>query len=108
MLAVDTRTAVATDDVVAIAWEDRRQGTQVFTSTSVDGGAVFGPPVRASNDVGGPIEGTTSLPVIAAAGSGVLAVAYQNQLTNDRVHVYLATSIDFGLSLFSEMTGSRR
>jgi len=95
-LAVDPRTAVATDDVVAIAWEDRRQGTQVFASVSTDAGTTFSTPLRASNDVGGPIAGTTSLPVLAAAGSGVLAVAYQNQLTNDRVHVYVATSIDNG------------
>jgi hypothetical protein len=36
------------------------------------------------------------MPMIAAAGSGVLAVTYQNQLTNDRVHVFVASSIDSG------------
>ena len=70
----------------------------MFASVSTDGGTTFATPLRASNDVGGPIAGTTSLPVLAAAGSGVLAVAYQNQLTNDRVHVYVATSIDNGLT----------
>ena len=95
-LAVDPRTAVATDDVVAIAWEDRRQGTQVFASVSTDGGTTFPTPVRASNNAGGVITGATSLPVLATAGSGVLAVAYQNQLTNARIHVFLATSIDNG------------
>lgn len=95
-LDVDARTTAATDDVVAIAWEDRRQGTQVFSSVSTDGGATFSAPIRASSDNGGVIAGQTSMPAIAAAGGGVLAVAYQNQLTNDRVHVYLATSIDNG------------
>jgi hypothetical protein len=42
------------------------------------------------------IAGTTSVPVIASAGAGVLAIAYQNQLTGMASHVYLATSIDSG------------
>ncbi|MDB4958635.1 MAG: Myxococcales trans domain protein, partial [Myxococcales bacterium] len=95
-LALDPKTSVATDDVVAIAWEDRRQGTQIFTSVSVDGGATFGTPTRASNEVGAPINGTTSVPQIAAAGSGVLAVTYQNAQTGAQSHVFVATSIDSG------------
>ncbi|MDB4960735.1 MAG: Myxococcales trans domain protein [Myxococcales bacterium] len=95
-LAVDPRAAGAADDLVAIAWEDRRQGTQIFASTSVDGGTTFAAPIRASSDAGGVIAGQTSLPMIAAAGGGVLSVAYQNQLTNDRVHVFVASSIDSG------------
>ena len=40
--------------------------------------------------------GATSAPVIAAAGSGVLVVAYQNQATNQKAHVYVASSINSG------------
>jgi hypothetical protein len=36
------------------------------------------------------------VPVIAAPGGGVLVVAYQNQLTNDRAHVFVASTIDNG------------
>lgn len=34
--------------------------------------------------------------MIAAAGNGVLVVAYQNQLTNQKSHVFVASSIDNG------------
>jgi hypothetical protein len=34
--------------------------------------------------------------MITAAGNGVLVVAYQNQLTNQKSHVYVASSIDNG------------
>ena len=95
-IAVDPLTTGANDDLVAIAWEDRRQGTQVFVSVSATSGATFAAPVRASSTAGAPIAGTTTLPVIAAAGNGVLVVSYQNQLTNQRPHVYTASSIDSG------------
>ncbi len=96
-IAVDARTAGTTDDLVAIVWEDRRQGTQAYVSVSLDGGATFGAPVRASNETGDPIAGETTLPVIAASGSGVLTVAYQNKLPADtKTHAYVATSIDNG------------
>jgi hypothetical protein len=52
--------------------------------------------VRASSETGDPITGATSSPQIAAAGSGVLAVVYQNQQTTGRPHAYIATSIDTG------------
>jgi len=103
-LAVDPRAAGIPDDVVAIAWEDRRQGTQIFASISSDGGATFSTPLRASSLAGAPITGQTSVPQIAAAGSGVLAVVYQNQppsttlVPNPPPHVYVATSIDTGAS----------
>jgi hypothetical protein len=96
-LAIDPKADVTTD-VVAIAWEDRRQGTQVFTSVSSDGGATFATPVRASSNATAPIVGQTSAPQIAAAGGGVLAVAYQNQLTSGVPHVFIATSIDTGVT----------
>ena len=95
-LAVDPKGAGGDDDLVAVAWEDRRQGTQVFASTSLDGGASFSSPIRASSDNGSVIAGQTSIPVIASAGNGVLAVAYQNQQTNGNVHVFVASSIDSG------------
>jgi Notch-like protein len=97
-LAVDPKAAGTADDVVAIAWEDRRQGSQVFASVSIDGGATFAAPTRASSEAGDPIAGGTSVPQIAAAGSGILAVAYQNQQNQSgaRAHVFLATSIDTG------------
>jgi Neuraminidase (sialidase) len=95
-LAVDPRTAGTADDVIAIAWEDRRQGTQIYASISSDGGATFAAPARASSETGAPITGATSAPQIAAAGSGILAVVYQNQQTNGRPHSFIATSIDTG------------
>ena len=95
-IAVDPRAAGAADDLVAIAWEDRRQGAQAFASISGDGGATLGTPIRVSSNAGAPITGATSAPVIAAAGGGVLVVAYQNQATNQKAHVYVASSIDSG------------
>jgi hypothetical protein len=97
-LAVDPKAAGTADDVVAIAWEDRRQGTQIFVSISSDGGASFSTPIRASSDSNDPLVGQTSVPQIAAAGTGVLAVVYQNQQTGARPHVYIATSIDSGVT----------
>ena len=102
-IAVDPRGAGAGDDVVAIAWEDRRQGTQIFASISSDGGTTFSTPLRASSEAGDPVVGQISVPQIAAAGSGVLAVVYQNQPANGRPHAYVATSIDTGATwTFSE------
>jgi len=103
-LAIDPKGAGTADDVVAIAWEDRRQGTQIFTSVSSDGGASFAAAVRASSDVNAPVTGQTSVPQIAAAGSGVLAVVYQNQQGAGRPHLFLATSIGTGATwTFSEV-----
>ena len=42
------------------------------------------------------ITGQTSVPQIASAGNGVLAVVYQNQQTNARPHVFVASSINSG------------
>jgi hypothetical protein len=97
-LAVDPRAGGTADDLVAIAWEDRRQGTQVFASISGDGGGTFSSPVRASSQNGGVIAGQTSVPRIAASGSGVLTVVYQNQQTNMPPHVFVASSIDSGVT----------
>jgi Notch 1 len=103
-LAIDPRAAGIADDVVAIAWEDRRQGSQVFASVSSDGGASFAAPVRTSSETGQPIAGGTSAPQIAAAGGGVLATVYQNQRTGAPPHVLIATSVDTGATwTFTEL-----
>jgi hypothetical protein len=96
-ISVDPRAAGTADDLVAIAWEDRRQGAQIFTATSLNGGGAFTiGPLRASSEAGAVATGQASVPVIVAAGSNVLAVAYQVQQTNQNVHVFVATSIDNG------------
>ena len=97
-ISVDARAAGSADDLVAIAWEDRRQGTQIYTSVSANGGASFTQPVRASNETGDPIAGETTRPAIIAATGGVLAVAYQNRVGTAFSHVFVATSIDGGAS----------
>ncbi len=99
VISVDPKTAaISTDDVVAIAWEDRRQGTQIYTSVSTDGGATFATPVRASSEADDPITGKTSVPMIATPGNGVIAVVYENQQLNAATHVFVASSIDSGAS----------
>jgi Neuraminidase (sialidase) len=95
VLAVDPKAAGVADDVVAIAWEDRRQGTQIFASVSSDGGATFAAPLRASSEAGAPTIGQTVAPQLAAAG-GVIAVAYTNQQSGARPHAFVASSIDGG------------
>jgi Neuraminidase (sialidase) len=97
-VAIDPKAAGTADDVVAIAWEDRRQGTQVFASVSSNGGAAFSAPARASQATGSPITGVASVPQITATGGGVLAVVYQSQQnqTGARPHVFVASSIDTG------------
>jgi len=96
-LAVDPRAAGTADDLVALAWEDRRQGSQVFASVSSNGGATFATPTRASSETGAAIAGGTTIPQLAASG-GMLTVAYQNQGTAStaRPHIFVATSIDTG------------
>jgi Notch 1 len=97
-LDVDARSAGANDDVVALVWEDRREGTQVYAATSLDGGSAFGAVKRVSSLAGSPIVGETRLPVVTAVGNGILVVAYQNRLTAANNHVFIASSIDNGTS----------
>jgi len=96
-LDVDPATPAGDDDRVYVAWEDGRSGSQVYTARSVDSGATFFDPVRASSQAGGPTAGTTRWPSIAAFGSGGVAVAYDNDATGSR-HVYVTLSIDDGAS----------
>jgi hypothetical protein len=104
VIAVDPRAAGIADDLLAIAWEDRRQGTQIYASVSGDGGATFATAQRASSDAGAPTTGQTGTPQIAAAGSGVIVVAYQNQPSGARVRSYVASSIDAGVTwTFSQL-----
>jgi hypothetical protein len=93
---VDPAGAGAGDDRVFIAWEDRREGTQIFASSSFDGGANFDTPGRASSDAGDPISGVTRGPRLLYAGGDVLVVAYMNDDPGTADHVYVASSIDAG------------
>jgi Notch 1 len=97
-LAVDPRTTAATDDVVAIVWEDRREGTQAYASVSLNSGAAFAAAKRVSSVTGDPATGETSVPAIAASGGGILTVSYQNRLTAANARVFVASSIDNGTS----------
>ncbi len=95
-MALDPKTGAANDDLVAIAWQDEREGTQIFTTVSANSGVTFSAPVRASSINGNEVTGVTTVPQIVAAGSGVLAVTYQNQLDNATSHIFMTTSIDSG------------
>ncbi len=98
-MALDPKAADIADDVVAIVWEDRREGSQIYSSVSTNGGTSFGLPTRASSEAGDPATGQSRFPQIAAAGSGVLVAAYENQFPGaPRSHVFVATSIDRGLT----------
>ena len=54
--------------------------------------------VHTAGSVGGTTGIVASHLVESQRHTRVLAVAYQNQLTNARIHVYLATSIDNGVT----------
>lgn len=93
---VDAASAGGDDDIVAIAWEDRRQGTQAFASVSTDGGATFFGAQRASSDMDEPVNGVTRRPSVALGGNGVVVVAYEHDLGTGIEHVFAASSIDNG------------
>ena len=97
-LALDPRTAVATDDVVALVWEDRREGAQIYGAVSLTSGSGFAAAKRVSSVNGEPATGASSVPFIAHVGSGTMVVAYQNRLTAASSRVYVASSIDNGTS----------
>jgi|GEM_PF-422305 len=103
-IAIDARTAAAGDDQVYLAWEDRRQGTQVFVARSTDAGATFGAAVRASSSGGDAIAGVTLRPRIAVVGTNALAVTYQNDMGTEIDHVFATTSSDGGASWDFEHT----
>ncbi len=97
-LALDPRTSAATDDVVAIVWEDRREGAQVYGAVSLTSGSGFAAAKRVSSVNGAPAAGASSVPFIAHVGNGTMVVAYQNRLTAAASRVYVASSIDNGTS----------
>ncbi len=99
-LAVDPAGAGGADDRIFVAWEDRRQGTQIFTSTSTDGGASFANPLLASSAEGMPLVGVTRRPAIAYAGGDVVVLAYTSDLGQGTTteHVFATSSIDAGMS----------
>ncbi len=89
-LAVD-----AAGDRVFVAWEDRREGTQIYASASGDGGATFGAAIRASSLGGEPVSGTIREPALVYAGGDTLVVAYVVRAGGvDRV--FATSSVDAG------------
>ncbi len=98
-LAVDGKTlASQADDVIGIAWQDQREGTQVFSSISTNGAASFPAAIRASNEDSQPVSGVVTVPSLSSAGSGVFIVSWQNQLDGGANHVFTSSSIDSGVS----------
>jgi hypothetical protein len=97
-IAVDPGVAATnSDDVVFVAWEDRREGSQVYMARSTNSGGTFSAAVRASNASGAAVSGTIRAPQIAFAGSGVVVVTYEKTL-GSATHVYAASSIDSGVT----------
>ncbi len=97
-IAVDEAGAGSGDDRVFVVWEDRREGTQIYASTSVDGGQNFDAALRVSNDGGAPLSGVTHGPQVVYAGGDVLVVSYMNAGMNGIEHTYASSSIDLGTS----------
>ena len=95
-IAIDPRTTSDTDDRVFIAWEDRRQGTQIFTAASSNAGASFATAVRASAANGDPIVGVTRDPRIAHAGGDAVVLAYVNDEGTGVERLFVTSSIDAG------------
>ena len=87
--------ASATDDRVFLAWEDTREGSQIYYARSTNAGAVFAAPRRASSSADLAVTGVTRDPALAFVGGDTVLIGY----TNDRLgvaHAYAAASIDVG------------
>lgn len=97
-MAVDPAGTGNSDDRIFLAWEDRREGTQVYTAVSTDAGASFGTPTRASSSSNNAISGVTRDPKIAYAGNNAVVVAYTNDEGTGTESVFAASSIDGGTS----------
>src|SRR5262249_25287597 len=94
---VDPQTAgSATDDVIYVAWEDNREGSQIYAARSTDAGATFGAAVRASNQAGAAVTGITQDPNVVFVGASSVVVSYQNNAGGGIAHMYAAASIDTG------------
>ena len=96
-LAVAPGAGAGGADRVAVAWEDRREGTQAFVAMSNNSGSSFAAAVRASRDGNGPVAGQTLTPLVAFANGGQLVVAYIND-RGGRFHAYTASSVDAGVT----------
>ena len=94
-IEIDPMTASATDDRVFLAWEDTREGSQIYFARSVDAGATFSAARRASSSGDLALTGVSRDPALAFVGGNTLVIGY----TNDRAgvsHAYAAASIDAG------------
>jgi hypothetical protein len=96
VMAIDPNTAASTDDRIFVAWEDRREGTQIYAATSQSSGAAFAAATRVSSDAGAPINGITRRPAIAYVGGDSVAVAYTNDPGTGVERVFVASSVDVG------------
>ena len=72
LIQLDAKTGASTDDAVYIAWEDDRDGSQVYAARSLDAGVTFSTPIRASSDAGAAVSGATDEVSIAFLGSGTV------------------------------------
>ncbi|MDQ3033451.1 MAG: MopE-related protein, partial [Myxococcota bacterium] len=97
-IAIDPRTTSATDDRVFVAWVDTRDGTQIFFSRSLDSGATFSAPVRASQQANGPVPGVNDSPAITFGGNDSVIIAYANDANGSSTYrrIRAAVSIDGG------------
>jgi Notch-like protein len=99
-IAIDPLAASATDDRVFVAWTDTRDGTQIFFARSLDSGATFGTPVRASQRAGAPVPGVNDSPQIAFGGNDAVIIAYVNDASGSASYrrILSAVSIDGGVT----------
>jgi hypothetical protein len=81
------------DDRVFVAWQDGREGSQVYLALSVNSGTSFSAAVRASNTNGAAVSGAVSAPQLVYAGSNVVVITYQ-KVVSSVAHVFVASSID--------------
>tara|TARA_R110002073_G_scaffold336295_1_gene531838 strand:- start:36983 stop:42601 length:5619 start_codon:yes stop_codon:yes gene_type:complete len=98
VMAVDAAGAGTADDRVFLAWEDRREGTQVFATSSADGGQTFDAAQRASSNAGAPLSGVTRGAKLVYAGGDILVISYMNAGADGVEHAFAASSIDAGAS----------
>jgi Notch-like protein len=95
VIDVDPATSASnSDDLVYLAWEDRREGAQIYAARSTDAGASFGAAVRASNQGGSTVPGVSTSPRLAFVGGNTVVIAYANTATSGARHIRAAASID--------------
>ena len=83
---------------VHVVWADRRFGTaDILMSTSEDGAATWGAPVRVNDDP----TNAQFFPWVAASETGKVFVSFYDQRDDPagrNLAVYVAVSVDFGVS----------